>query len=272
MLEEVFNRLLARGNDGEGSMSFSKLVKAAALDPSRDFVGASLRDMDFRDEDLRGFDFSFADLSGSDFRRANVSGVSFKDAKLADRAIGLQPATGFHIFVSYRRLDDDPPPGSEKKSGFVAYLLRELRWELSQLGLPDDVLWLDRLSIEPGDIWSMRIKDELRKADLFLVILSKNYVQGTWCRTELEEITKVVDGRDRRIFRVDKHPVPEDKIPDPLRNIQSVRFYREDREGRVDDYFWRGKVRRSREYDNALRELAGGIAQRLERLGIERIR
>jgi transcription antitermination factor NusG len=52
-----------------------------------DFVGASLRDLNFRDEDLRGFDFSSADLTGANFRGAKVTGVRFAGADLTG-AIG----------------------------------------------------------------------------------------------------------------------------------------------------------------------------------------
>jgi hypothetical protein len=93
-LADILDRLLEQGMRTE-SPSFRDLAKAAALDPARDFIGASLCDLDFRDEDLRGFDFSNADLSGADFRRANTEGVRFEGAKLygaiglSDKAIGL---------------------------------------------------------------------------------------------------------------------------------------------------------------------------------------
>ena len=72
---------------------------------------------------------------------------------------------------------------------------------------------------------------------------------------------------ERRIFRVDKHPVPDDEIPEPLRKIQAVRFYRGDDEtGSIEEYYWRGKVRLSREYKDAVHKLAVGIATRLNEL------
>ena len=279
MLEEVFNRLLARGNDDGGPTSFSNLVKAAALDPSRDFVGASLRDMDFRDEDLRGFDFSFADLSGSDFRRANVSGASFEGAKLTD-AIGLQATIGFRVaelFVSYVALDDIPPPSSSKDRGFVTYLMRQLRFDLSQLGLPDEVLWHARAKIWPGDIFSEAIREALNRAELFVVILSRNYVTSAWCDEELSTMVSRVmrldaQARKRRIFRVDKHHVPEHLVPKQLQTIHPVKFYEENESDGITEYYWRGKVRRNREYENAVYELARAIYKTVESLGMERIR
>jgi uncharacterized protein YjbI with pentapeptide repeats len=86
-LANILDRLLEQATRNV-SPSFRDLAKAAALDPASDFVGASLRDIDFRDEDLRGFDFSNADLTGADFRRANVKGVRFAGATLHS-AIGL---------------------------------------------------------------------------------------------------------------------------------------------------------------------------------------
>jgi formylglycine-generating enzyme required for sulfatase activity len=86
-IAEALEKLIAMASDN-AQPSFRDLVKAAGLDPERDFVGASLRDLDFRNEDLRGFDFSDADLTGADFRRAKIAGVSFFDADLTG-AIGL---------------------------------------------------------------------------------------------------------------------------------------------------------------------------------------
>jgi hypothetical protein len=34
---------------------------------------------------------------------------------------------GREVFISYRRLDNDPPPDSPNDRGFVDYLLRQVR-------------------------------------------------------------------------------------------------------------------------------------------------
>jgi TIR domain len=180
------------------------------------------------------------------------------------------------VFVSYRRLDDEPPPdcSSGDGGGFVRYLLRQVRYDLRQMGVPDAVLWEDRAKIAPGDIWSDAIRKALNEAELFVAILSRNYVKSDWCATELSAMASriaMLDAEDgqRRIFRVDKHNVPEDEIPETLRCIQAVRFYREDQETkRVDEYFWRGKVRRPDDYEKAVNDLARAICARLDELGI----
>jgi hypothetical protein len=74
---------------------------------------------------------------------------------------------------------------------------------------------------------------------------------------------------ERRIFRVDKHKVPEDQIPEALRRIQAVQFYREGDDAKCAyEFFWGGKVRLSKEFDKALLELTSAIGSRLEELGI----
>jgi hypothetical protein len=87
-IAQILDKLVHMAIDSK-QPSFRDLVRVAKLDPRHDFIGASLRDLDFRDEDLRGFDFSQADLTGADFRRANVTGVPFAGANLTG-AIGLE--------------------------------------------------------------------------------------------------------------------------------------------------------------------------------------
>jgi hypothetical protein len=97
-----------------------------------------------------------------------ISEVGFTDT---DTAL----AEAVQMFVSYRRLDDDAPPG-KRASGFVDYLLRQVRYDLVQLGVPHAIVWQDRSKIAPADDWNEDISNALNKAELFTVILSKNYI------------------------------------------------------------------------------------------------
>jgi TIR domain/CobQ/CobB/MinD/ParA nucleotide binding domain len=188
--------------------------------------------------------------------------------------IDIPSAGGVEIFVSYRTLDDVPPPGVPHQRGFVSYLVRQLRWELAQMGLPFAVLWKDRARIEAGDTWSDAVVRAIDDSQLFIVVVSKNYVTSHWCEAELSTIASRVAKLDaqagqRRIFRVDKHSVPKDEIPKTLRRIQPVQFYSEnDEDDGVDEFYWRGKVRRTKEYEDAVNKLARAICKRLKELGI----
>ena len=86
-IAEVLDKLIEMAREPTPP-SFRDLVIAAGLDPERDLVGASLRELDFRNEDLQGFDFSETDLTGADFRRAKLDRAVFRDAELTG-VIGL---------------------------------------------------------------------------------------------------------------------------------------------------------------------------------------
>jgi hypothetical protein len=183
------------------------------------------------------------------------------------------------VFVSYRRLDNYTPPDGGPLKGFVDHLLRAIKWRLMEMGVPDADFWLDRSKIEPGDRWSDAIEEALNRADLFVAIVSENYLRSSWCIKEVCTMKKRAsklpappDGK-RRIFRVDKRKVPEQEIPpelQELREIQAVQFYREDLDAeKIDEFFWGGKVRLSDEYDNAIDRLASAIAKRLKELRIQ---
>lgn len=74
-----------------GDQTFRQMAALAKLDPERDFVGADLAHVNFRDEDLAGFNFSFADVSHCDFTGADLIGCSFHGA-LQRGTVGLPPA------------------------------------------------------------------------------------------------------------------------------------------------------------------------------------
>jgi TIR domain len=132
---------------------------------------------------------------------------------------GSETRDGREVFLSYRRMDDESPPDTPSVDGFVRYLLKQLRWELRQLGFPETVLWLDRTKIAPGDIWTEAIFKALDKAELFVAILSRNYMKSPWCEKELcAMLTKANEHRwEGRIFRVDKHSFSDHEIPERVR-------------------------------------------------------
>jgi hypothetical protein len=178
------------------------------------------------------------------------------------------------IFLSYRRVDDEPPP-RDPKGGYVRQLHRELIWELGQLGAPNAVFWLDRYMIYPGDEWSDKLLSALNKADLFVALLSRNYVESGWCKRELSTMAARIgslaeDLRDGRIFRADKNLVPDEEIYDVLKGIQTVQFFEVDKSSeREVEYYYKGQVQDEKKYDAAVHELAFAIYRRLKELGVQ---
>jgi hypothetical protein len=186
-----------------------------------------------------------------------------------------EPAVHPSVFISYRRLDDMPPPEKPNAKGFVRYFHEQLAYELTTLGLPGGVLWVDRYKVEHADAFTDVIAEELAKTDLLLAILSRNYIQSGWCQAEVEAFAqKLADveekARRRRIFRVDKQEIDDADLPAPLRGLQAVRFYEKDQETGVEqEYYYRGKVLRRTPYISAIREVALAIFRRLQELGVK---
>jgi hypothetical protein len=178
------------------------------------------------------------------------------------------------VFLSYRRLDDEIPPGERKAAGFVHYLQDQLKYELTrELGLPEDVLWVDRNRIQNADDFTAVIADAIKKSDIFLAVVSRNYVQKEWCTAELKSFSERLeqmqkDAQSRRIFRADKQDVDEAELPAPLRGLQAVRFYNKDPEKGVLEYYYRGRVAQKHAYSEAIRDLAQSIYKRFRELGI----
>jgi hypothetical protein len=122
----------------------------------------------------------------------------------------------------------------------VSFLQRQLLFELeTELGLGGVVLWHDRTAIEPGDRWSDKIIEALHKADILLVVLSRNYAEQEWCNRELETFMSRPEAAldpdfNGRIIRVDKQTLEDAEIPAALRPIQAIRFFEYDRLDRAD--------------------------------------
>jgi hypothetical protein len=178
------------------------------------------------------------------------------------------------VFISYRRLDDEIPPGERKAAGFVRYLQDQLKYELTrELGVPEDVLWVDRNRIQTADDFTAVIADAIKKSDIFLAVVSWNYIQRDWCCAEVGAFSTHLAQMEtaaqaRRIFRADKQAVDESMLPEPLRGLQAVRFYNRDVEKGVLEYYYRGRVAQKHAYRAAIRDLAQSIYARLQELGI----
>jgi hypothetical protein len=174
-------------------------------------------------------------------------------------------------FISYASLENAVPDDRPSTGGFVTQLQRALFHELeTELGMAGVLLWRDRTAIEPGDLWTDKIIEALRAADILIVILSPNYLKRPWCKKELETFASRLESsvdpdRAGRILRLDRVTMKDAEIPDLLRPVQAIRFFELDRlENDDKPYFWRGQVRDDRFYV-AVRTLALQIARILRR-------
>ncbi len=263
LLAATLDRLVDAAERGKSR--FRDLAKAAGLNPAHDFVGASLRDVDFRDEDLRGFDFSNADLTGADFRRANVRGVRFYGATL-DGAIGIPKRLAAWdiepdaIFFSYREASDTYP------SRLIRYFVRELHHLLMVDGVSNTVIWRDDIAISPGDDWHAEIARQLHQIKVFIAVLTNNYVKSPWLQEELRIIAS--SNAKVHLICIELEPVLAERVPEPLRKAQTLPLYHRKADGTVEMFIVENasaKNRRTGSLDAAMRLLASLIGDALQK-------
>jgi TIR domain len=162
---------------------------------------------------------------------------------MSDVGDSTVPTYDESVFISYARNDDIKPPFDPKALGWVAFFWEQLRWELSNAGLGQAELWLDRYEIEPAEDFTEKIDAALKKAKMLILILSPNWVQRPWCRKELErflELKSTEGDATQFVVPVRKRDAPEVDIPEVLRNREGYRFFDKEPSGRVRDFYWRG--------------------------------
>jgi hypothetical protein len=77
---------------------------------------------------------------------------------------------GKHLFISYRSLEREAA--------------MKLARRLIQAGY---VVWMDRLGgMVPGDDWQQTLQEGVNNAFAVIALLSRNYVESTWCMRELQ--------------------------------------------------------------------------------------
>lgn len=175
------------------------------------------------------------------------------------------------VFISYARDDDVGPPGRDDLKGFVTYLDEQLRYELTLLGDPRPKLWRDKRRIEPGEQFDPIITEGIQASQLFLVVLSRNWLVRPWCRRELELFCArwPSDEARRRIVIVRRNHVGPEQVSPLLQGQEGYRFFDLDNEseaGQEQEFFARGRVVDPR-YETRLLELARFLwraAMRLE--------
>jgi hypothetical protein len=173
--------------------------------------------------------------------------------------VNLKP----EIYLSYASGDDAAPPFEEKTAGFVTFLHEQLSWELNNLGEARNLIWFDRARVNPA--FTPNIKEAIFASEVFLVVLSPNWLANRWC---LEELT-LFAGRwqsdeIRRFVPVIKSPVDREDLPPPLRHREGYSFYaRGDADAvSVQEFYWRG-LRDKERYFEVLARLANDLVDLL---------
>jgi hypothetical protein len=94
----------------------------------------------------------------------------------------------------------------------------KLARDLLQAGYP---IWMDRLQgIMPGDEWRHSLEQAVNDSVGLLACLSRNYIESTWCRRELQR----ADSLKKPIFPVLLSPVPDDLWPMEIQDKHYANF------------------------------------------------
>jgi hypothetical protein len=170
------------------------------------------------------------------------------------------------VFVSHAHIDNELPDGHPAKAkGFVTYLVDQLGYELSQLGLGRGV-WFDRHQLKSGDNYKEKIPEEVENSDVLLAIVSYNFVASPDCQDEVSLFVNKLRTHPNGhhcILRIDKHNVANDWLPDDLRDLHTIPFYaKEPGSEDIAEFYWRGKPVRTKDLHAAIKKLANDIFMR----------
>jgi hypothetical protein len=178
------------------------------------------------------------------------------------------------IFLSYAHDDDlilraAPDPD---ELGFVSFLDQQLCLKLRDLGARQANVWRDRHRISQGDQFADIIDDGLRRAELFVVVMSPNWLQRPYCRKEFETFLSLrkaagVTNPATRMLVVGKGHVDRSARPPELQGQEGFLFYSRDDQNDVSavtPFFNRGQC--NKRFYAELDDLATGLQQRVTQI------
>lgn len=177
------------------------------------------------------------------------------------------------IFLSYARIDDELPSNVVDGKGFVTCLYQELFHQLRQSGDDETKIWRDTRDIDPADQFDQVIKNAIGAADLFLVVLSPNWMKRPYCRKELDYFCERrkhigIEKIKHRIIVACKRFVAFGNRPSLLQGQTGHEFFAfegPDYSGTQFEYFQRGQPQ-DRRYFTAVGGLAASVSLRADQL------
>jgi hypothetical protein len=160
------------------------------------------------------------------------------------------------IYISYARSDDALPPDLADAKGFVTSLYEQLQYELKVLGEPTPRIWLDTRRIDLGDHFESVVENALATSDIFLVLLSRNWLGREFGRRELDLFTRRWREMgednftvDHRIVVASLHEISSENRPPELQGQRGFDFFSRDSLediGGEQPFFARGKIQDER--------------------------
>ncbi|MEZ5534614.1 MAG: toll/interleukin-1 receptor domain-containing protein [Thiolinea sp.] len=128
------------------------------------------------------------------------------------------------IFVSYAHIDNQPFHGQEL--GWISHFIKNLGTETGrQMGRSEHFsVWMD-FKLNTNDSVTPEIEQQLRDADVLLIMMSRGWLKSEWCVKELEYFSKVHSGLEKRVFVVNLNGVPREEQPESLHDLLTIPYY-----------------------------------------------
>jgi hypothetical protein len=173
--------------------------------------------------------------------------------------------------MSYARSDDLVPPNRAGAKGFVTFLYEQLQYEFTELGaVPALEVWRDVRKIARGDQFDPIIEDAIKASELFLAVLSPNWMLSENCKEELESFCQRWQHEDemrvrQRIIVACKKPVARPTRPSLMQGQEGYSFFAYEgpkNTGAEIPYFNRGEICDDR-YEDVVQELAEFLNNRV---------
>jgi hypothetical protein len=176
-------------------------------------------------------------------------------------------ALGGTVFISYARADDERPPFDDTAQGWVTFFWHQLRFELTNAGVHQADLWLDRYEIEPAEDFTKKIETALHDAKLLILILSPNWAQRPWCLREITHFAELRSDAGQKTVIVKKLDLPSQiSLPQQVREIvesrEGYKFFVKEPTGDIREFYWRG-LQDQKAYYGVLLKIARWIAGQL---------
>ena len=174
---------------------------------------------------------------------------------------------GGTVFISYARADDERPPFDDTVHGWVTFFWHQLRFELSNAGVHQADLWLDRYEIEPAEDFTQKIEGALHDAKLLILILSPNWVQRPWCVREVTHFAELRSDAPAKTIIVRKLDLPpaiplHPRLEEILESREGYQFFAKEPTGDITEFYWRG-LQDQKAYYGVLKKIARWIASQL---------
>lgn len=173
-----------------------------------------------------------------------------------------------NIFISYAHIDNQSVHGQEL--GWISHLIENLGKETGrQMGRSEHFsVWMD-FKLNTNDSVTPEIEQQLRDADVLLIMMSPGWLQSEWCVKELEYFSGVHAELAQRVFVVNLNGVPREEQPESLHDLLTIPYYEKTAQDKTRQLGYPVPQTSDKDYFYRTVDLAEQLAKTLHRFSAE---